>query len=348
MAPGRPAVASGEPRGVLRSPAAATVLVIFLVAAGLALLLANVDVPSVSVAISVEAEEVRFSPARQWEITDVEAKSLRITGDGPIVTPRTGGRDARAAPELLIEPRGGVAAWSASFVSDYLALNARVPPDNDVRLVHAGPSDLRIEVVGEAAAAGRLDFGSELTVGCGTACTIREGPREEVLTAPTTIVLNPAVRELEFRGEDRLVLGVGLAEESAELGTADDLQLRDIDFRRSAGSTRASAISGESRVMFPTLSKADVVLSRGDALHIVPEGTLVVRRMYVDGGIHVELLGRLSELATGPPAVLRSRMPTLLEYVLASQQLQLILGAVSAVAGLLVGILHKLGYFMKR
>jgi hypothetical protein len=67
----------------------------------------------------------------------------------------------------------------------------------------------------------------------------------------------------------------------------------------------------------------------------------------VTDAIRVELEGAVSELRAGPPGALRSRKPTVLEFVYGNTTIQLALGAALALGGAIAGTIFRLGFLSK-
>ncbi len=326
-------------------------LLIGVISLGVTIVLAACEIPAASVVMHVAATRAQLVFDDEWQLHGLAPVRVGLTNADPLqvmTAARGGGPDGPRADRRIASGRAeGTSTWSASLASDYLRIGVAIPPRGHVILA-LEPGDPRILTVTAAGVdvRGTLDVGAELHLRC-TGCDVT-GSRDG--TAPTpdgTLVTRPARRELSFRGGRTAPLAVRLdlpARDGANaLTVGEGLRIRSIRFERDAPGRPASSVSGAGRVEFPGLTLPGVAFQAGDAIQTVPWESLAVRRLVVDDAIRVELEGVVSELRTGPPGVLKSRMPTVLEFIYGSRLVQLALGAALTVGGAITAAAYRLG-----
>ena len=124
--------------------------------------------------------------------------------------------------------------------------------------------------------------------------------------------------------------------EAGQLTTGLELRASKVDFQRAGPSSPVSAISGRGTIAFPGLETDPIQIGPGDFLYVAmarslnplkPIEPFQIRSISVGKAIEVELRGAVGKLALGPGGALRSKMPTLLQYVYWNSWLQMLIGA---------------------
>jgi hypothetical protein len=100
----------------------------------------------------------------------------------------------------------------------------------------------------------------------------------------------------------------------------------------------------KNEITFEAVNKV-IPLTLGDLLMIQPAESLYLREFHVERGLQVSFHGKVSDIKVGAgPGDLRSTMPSLLEQL---DHQKLVLLAIPALAGLIIGALEKMGVLSK-
>lgn len=332
----------------------AGLLLIGITSLGVAILLGALKVPQISIAAKVITDEVHLSFLNDWEIYDLPSKEVRLVNaaninfDGELTAVNHTKSTNPTRNHILVQPQPFASTWSASLLSENLRLNITIPAKADVSLSVEGkkPHILRIGIAGKKTQ-GTVDAGSEFQISCNS-CIITDSQTGDTLYQAGRLNVQKASQEMRFSSTPLpLVISVQLADGDTflHLAVGQRLQVSKFDFQR--GGLPVSAVSGSGSIAFPGLKLAPIPIEPGDFLHLVPTETLSVRRITLADAIELEMEGSVKELRSGPGGVIRSRMPTLLQYFYASESFQLFLGAAMAIMGALAGVLYRLGYLSK-
>jgi hypothetical protein len=322
---------------------------------GVTVFLAAFDVPMVSILLTVATTDVELAFEDDWELHDLAASEIGLTNAESLQlaatvegAPATGATIAR---RLAIRGSDGVSTWLAWLSSDYLRLSVSIPRRTAVRLgyQHEPPGVLTLVVAG-AGAAGTLTTGRQLRLRC-HACSVEDRAGGAPVDPRDALLLRPHPREISVGGGGRSPLVVRLRlpsrDEATDLTVGQGLRASRVRFERDVAGRPVSALTATGRIEFPELTIAAVPLQAGDAVRLTPWAPLIVRRIVVTDAIRVELEGAVSELRAGPPGALRSRMPTVLEFVYGNTTIQLALGAALALGGAIAGTIFRLGFLSK-
>lgn len=345
--------ASGRRQQLTKSRVGLSLIATF--ALGASLLVSTIRVPRVVVVIKLITNEVGFQFEKEWEINDFPLSELTAANwsKAELFGEFGESRTSDASSELVILGEPGASAWSACFTSDYLRLNLTIPAETQTRLSVAGEdsSALHITIAGQRPFAS-LDTGAELLLRCNSCLLQNAETKEQLLSSSqSSWRLRPAHRTVSLYGADvpsLLAMRAQQGETAAtKLALGSDLRALKIDFQRADAGPPLSAISGPGTIAFPGLETEPVQIEPGDFLYIASADSIEVRRITIGECIEVELRGAVSRLEVGPSGALRSKMPTLLQYVYWNSWLQMVVGAALTAGATISSVLYRFGFLSR-
>jgi len=332
----------------------AGLLLVGITALGLAIFFSALKLPRVSIAAKIKTNELQLTLLNDWNIYELNAAEVSVVNaekilfDGEVLTEDGNRPELPPGGSLRLLPAVAGSTWSAAVLAEDLIVSLGIPARADVALSLEAtkPTTLRISIQG-GKAEGSIDAGGEFSFSC-NACTLAAAEGGNGLRPAGRLRARNSSQEIRFFSTDRpLVITVRMAgnDTVSHLSIGQSLHITKFDAQR--GGLPISAISGDGRIAYPNLQLKPVAIQAGDFLRLTPSKSLSVRRISLTDDIDIEIEGVVKALGSGPAGVIRSRIPTFLQYFYYSENFQLILGAVMSIAGALAGGLYRLGYLSK-
>ena len=236
--------------------------------------------------------------------------------------------------------------FSSVTLQDVSINHLAIPPGSVATLswLESEPNFLKLRVDGEGTA-GTIVAGRQLLLSC-SACAASGVSSDGDFGSKFLRFATDRRHVVSFRGRPEGITvafelrpGMKLVEQNVSIDG-------DVDFTQLEGRHRVSTvISGEGKITFEELGSKEVKIAAGDFLVVKDVKDFFLKTLQVEDGISIVLHGRAGRVHSGPPGFVKDRLPTILEFLYASEtwaQWALYLNAVILIGTTSLAILKRL------
>lgn len=242
--------------------------------------------------------------------------------------------------------------FSSVTLQDVSVNHLAIPPGSVATLswLESEPNLLRLRIDGEGAA-GTIVAGRELVLSC-SACAVSDVPSDGDVGSKFLRFATDRRHVVSFRGRPEgttfafeLHPGMKLVEQNVSIDG-------DVDFTQLEGRHRISTvIDGGGKITLEELGGKEVKIAAGDFVVVEDVKHFFLKTLQVEDGITVVLHGRAGRLESGPPGFVKDRLPSILEFLYASEtwaRWALYLNAVILIGTTSLAILKRLKILRER
>lgn len=235
----------------------------------------------------------------------------------------------------------------ASVTFQDVSLNELSIPAGSVAILSwlaSEPNLLKLRV-DDAKATGRIAAGERLLLSCNV-CGVSGLTAGDDLASKFLRFTTDQRHVLTFQGRPEgttvaveFAPGRKLVEQNLFIGG-------NIDFTRLERARRISTVTGEGgKITFKELGNKEVKIGAGDFVILNDLHNFFLKNLHIKDGINIVIHGRAGRVATGPAGFIKDRLPSLLEFLYASQawgRWALYLNAVVLIGTTTLGALKRL------